>query len=122
MPKSRAQHLLNELRSELRKLARSPSQATQLIAERSTDPYDEAQTNADIEMVITSLNADWETAKNIEDAIEKLNTRDYGICESCERPIPTKRLNAIPWVRRCVECQAQFEQQEAQAYVCGKVA
>jgi hypothetical protein len=55
MLKHHTQHLLDELRSELRKLAKGPSKATQLVAERSTDPIDEAQTTADIEMAITSL-------------------------------------------------------------------
>ncbi len=122
MLKRHTQHLLDELRSELRTLAKAPPKAAQLVAERSTDPFDEAQTTMDIEMAITGLHADWETAKAIRDAIAKIRTGDYGVCESCGCGIPAKRLQAIPWARLCVECQAQWEEQQAQAEVYAKIA
>jgi len=122
MLKHHTQHLLDELRSELRKLAKGPSKTAQLVAERSTDPIDEAQTTADIEMAITSLNADWETARAIKDAIVKVKTGEYGICESCGCRIPAKRLQAIPWARMCVECQAQLEKHQTEAAVYAKIA
>jgi DnaK suppressor protein len=122
MLKHHTQHLLDELRSELRKLAKGPSKAAQLVAERSTDPIDEAQTTLDTEMAITSLNADWETANAIKDAIAKVKTGDYGVCESCGCRIPAKRLQAIPWARLCVECQAQLEKHQTEAVVYAKIA
>jgi DnaK suppressor protein len=30
---------------------------------------------------------------------------DFGYCDDCGDPIPTKRLELIPWARRCVACQ-----------------
>jgi len=33
-------------------------------------------------------------------------------CEECEEPIPEARRKAIPGVRLCVNCQAEFEKSQ----------
>ncbi len=30
-------------------------------------------------------------------------------CHRCRRPIPAKRLRAVPTATRCVECQARYD-------------
>ena len=37
------------------------------------------------------------------------NFQIYGICEDCQEPISPARLHALPFARRCVVCQEQFE-------------
>ncbi len=36
-------------------------------------------------------------------------TQIYGICERCKKPIPQKRLKALPWVEYCINCQRNIE-------------
>ena len=48
--------------------------------------------------------------KQIERAIELIREGRYGICESCEHPIPLARLNAVPFTPLCVECQRKREE------------
>lgn len=43
-------------------------------------------------------------------ALERLRTGDFGICRSCEGPIPRRRLLAIPWAEHCVPCQEQLHE------------
>jgi DnaK suppressor protein len=38
-----------------------------------------------------------------------LDEGTYGICEDCEVPISQGRLRALPFARRCVDCQRQAE-------------
>ena len=45
--------------------------------------------------------------RQIEDALERLKSREYGICAGCGSAIPSRRLLAIPWARLCVDCQEQ---------------
>jgi RNA polymerase-binding transcription factor DksA len=40
----------------------------------------------------------------IDDALERIDNRSYGLCEVCERPIPLVRLLAVPYGRTCVAC------------------
>jgi DnaK suppressor protein len=41
----------------------------------------------------------------VDEALDRLNAGDYGICLACEEPIPPKRLRAVSWARYCVACQ-----------------
>jgi DnaK suppressor protein len=42
--------------------------------------------------------------EDIDEAIARMGAGTYGLCESCHRPIPLERLEAIPRARRCVAC------------------
>jgi DnaK suppressor protein len=41
--------------------------------------------------------------KEIDDALERIESHTYGICAATGRPIPKTRLRAIPWARYCIE-------------------
>jgi DnaK suppressor protein len=47
--------------------------------------------------------------KNIQEALERIEEGSYGVCQECEEPINTKRLEAIPWALLCVPCQEKQE-------------
>ena len=69
---------------------------------------DQAQMSHD-EFVSLHLNSlDYGQLRLIEEALDRLHAGDYGICLSCEEPIPTKRLHALPWARYCVSCQEEL--------------
>ena len=55
---------------------------------------------------------DYAQLRLIEEALDRLNSGDYGICLSCDQPIPPKRLHAVPWARYCVRCQEAGAEQE----------
>jgi DnaK suppressor protein len=58
------------------------------------------------ESVSLHLNTlDYAQLQLIEAALDRLDSGDYGVCLSCEEPIPPKRLQAVPWARYCVGCQ-----------------
>lgn len=42
-------------------------------------------------------------------SIERYAAGEYGYCEDCGTKIPTRRLQLMPWVTRCVACQANVE-------------
>ena len=82
---------------------------------------DQAQFSSD-ESVSLHLNIlDYRQLRLIEEALDRLDSGDYGICLSCDEPIPPKRLHAVPWARYCVRCQealgagAEREWNEAQS-------
>ena len=69
---------------------------------------DQAQVSHD-EFVSLRLNSlDYGQLKLVEEALDRLRSGDYGVCLACERPIPPKRLQALPWARYCVPCQETF--------------
>jgi DnaK suppressor protein len=66
---------------------------------------DQAQISHE-EFVSLRMNSlDWAQLRLIEEALDRLDSGDYGICLACEEPIPAKRLRAVSWARYCVACQ-----------------
>src|SRR5690349_627960 len=68
---------------------------------------DQAQMSHD-EFVSLHLNGlDYIQLRLVEEALDRIRSGDYGVCLSCEEPIPAKRLHALPWARYCVTCQEE---------------
>jgi RNA polymerase-binding transcription factor len=66
---------------------------------------DQAQITHD-EFVSLHLNSlDYLQLRMVEEALDRLNAGDYGICLACDRPIAAKRLRAVCWTRYCIQCQ-----------------
>jgi DnaK suppressor protein len=72
---------------------------------------DQAQISHD-EFVSSRMNGlDYRQLRLVEEALDRLDAGDYGVCLACDEPIAEKRLRALPWARYCVTCQdnAGFE-------------
>jgi DnaK suppressor protein len=66
---------------------------------------DQAQLSHD-EFVSLHLNSlDYAQLRLVQEALDRLDTGDFGVCLACEEPIPAKRLRVISWARYCVPCQ-----------------
>src|SRR2546426_547422 len=66
---------------------------------------DQAQMSHD-EFISLRLNSlDYAQLRLIQEALDRIEAGDYGICLSCEEQIPVKRLQALPWAKYCVDCQ-----------------
>jgi RNA polymerase-binding transcription factor DksA len=48
-------------------------------------------------------------AGEIRDALARIDKGTFGQCEQCGKTIPQARLEAIPFVRFCVKCAADFD-------------
>lgn len=75
-----------------------------------------------IDAAIQTLERDRESAveaslrallDEIEQALQRLRTGVYGVCERCQRPISQQRLRAIPYATLCIECKSHQERAHA---------
>ena len=66
-------------------------------ADIGTDAYD-------LENTIGLLEGERQMLRDIDQALSSIELGVYGHCEACQKPIPVKRLEAIPWARYCVGC------------------
>ena len=48
----------------------------------------------------------------IDQALEKIEQNEYGLCESCGEEIGLKRLEARPVAELCIDCKAEQERLE----------
>jgi DnaK suppressor protein len=76
-------------------------------ADRVSDE-DQAQASHE-EFVSLRLNGmEYRQLRDIQSAIQKIRSGEFGVCENCEEPIAQKRLRAIPWAKFCISCQEAY--------------
>jgi DnaK suppressor protein len=73
------------------------------------NPADIGSENFSQEFSLELLQRDEATLAEIDEALDRVQAGTFGLCESCEEPIPKVRLNAVPHARFCVECQRKNE-------------
>ena len=84
--------------------------AEELWTERYADPIEDMQSEISADLAVCAINTDWQTRRAIRLALDRMETGEYGLCESCGGPIQPKRLKALPWATKCVACQEAAEQ------------
>jgi RNA polymerase-binding transcription factor DksA len=65
----------------------------------------------DRDFALSVLAKEQDALYEIEEALVRIRKGFYGICELSNRKIPQARLEAIPFARLTVECQAQWEKE-----------
>jgi len=86
--------------------------AQQQLAGRDTglaDLSDIASGGFEDELAIGLMASEAATLEKIDSAIKRINDGTYGMCVDCEKPIPKKRLEFLPYAQRCMECEGNRE-------------
>lgn len=78
------------------------------------DTYDLASDARDREISHILTDRDRQRVQAIDEALGRVDDGSYGICESCEGEIAEARLQALPFTRLCVSCQAEREKEAKQ--------
>ena len=65
----------------------------------------------DRDFALSVLAKEQDALYEIEQALRRIQSGAYGICEMSSRKVPQARLEAIPFARLTVECQAQWEKE-----------
>jgi DnaK suppressor protein len=52
--------------------------------------------------------------REVEEALSRVGTEEYGVCLECGEEISTKRLAAVPWAKYCLTCQDLVSQRRDQ--------
>lgn len=76
-------------------------------ADAGSDAYDR-------DFALSLLSKEQDGLYEIEQALGRIDKGTYGICEMSYKVIPILRLEAIPFARLTVECQAQWEKEKGQ--------
>lgn len=80
--------------------------------EQFPDMSDQATAEVDQNFILRLKEREQKLIKKIDEALERMATHTYGICERCGEPIPHKRLKARPVTTLCIECKTQQELEE----------
>ena len=76
------------------------------MADLGTDNYEQ-------EFALGLMDSERKLLREIDDALQRIEQKTYGICEGTGKPIPKARLKAQPWARHCVQYARMLEQGRA---------
>jgi RNA polymerase-binding transcription factor len=76
------------------------------------DPTDQAVAELDNNFLLKLRGREQRLIKKIDEAISRIDSGTYGICESCGEQISVKRLEARPMTTLCIDCKKMQEEEE----------
>lgn len=78
------------------------------------DPNDRASQESDIALELRNRDRERKLIKKIDEALERIENGEYGLCESCGVEIGLQRLEARPTATLCIDCKTLEEMREKQ--------
>ena len=110
----RLRHILLARRQEVQQqidelLAQHRADQTRLREESVADNEDLSTQNSNSHQQLSILEVRNQVRLQLDTALQRLEEGTYGLCEDCQRPITEERLKALPFARRCIDCQRQAE-------------
>ncbi len=65
--------------------------------------------NYDQEFTLSLIENEQVVLEQINDALVRVDSGSFGICDECGEPIAKPRLQAIPYAKYCIECAREME-------------
>jgi len=86
-------------------LARVLRKRDDIAIEKSADQMDEIQYASERYLAIRSVDRDSRLLRQVKAALRRIHDGIFGTCTDCESAISPKRLAAVPWAPRCIQCE-----------------
>ena len=80
-----------------------------IAIEKSADQMDEIQYASERDLAIRNVDRDSSLLRDVRSALWRIRDGGFGACLECACPISPKRLAAVPWASRCIQCQEADE-------------
>jgi DnaK suppressor protein len=111
--RERYKKVLQERKQELNhQLSEFYSESKAVETGIAQDVGDKAESSYTKEFLLSLSDSERQKLGLIDEALKRVETPDFGICQSCGTKIAKKRLNVVPWAPLCIVCQ-QKEEEEA---------
>jgi DnaK suppressor protein len=76
-----------------------------IAIEKRADQMDEIQYASERDLSIRNVDRESALLRDVKTALRRIHDGSFGTCIECESPISPKRLAAVPWAPRCIQCQ-----------------
>jgi DnaK suppressor protein len=114
MDKKRLEYYKKKLltrRDELVKtITRTEEEGRQADDDPTVDLADKAANSYTKEFLFGQTSTDRNMLNQIDEALKRIRSEEFGQCLSCQEEMQTKRLEAVPWAKHCISCQEKMEQ------------
>lgn len=99
---TKVREILELKQSELAGLLRGRDK---IAIEKCPDQIDEIQYASERDLAIRNMDSKSLLARQVKAALWRLCDGSFGTCIECDAEISPKRLAAVPWAPRCIQCQ-----------------
>jgi DnaK suppressor protein len=96
------QEILERKEAELARVLRNRDG---IAIEKSADQMDEIQHATERDMEIRNVDRESNLLREVKAGLRRIHDGSFGTCIQCDEAISPKRLAAVPWAPRCVQCQ-----------------
>ena len=76
-----------------------------IAIEKSADQMDEIQYASERDLAIRNVDRESTLLRAVKASLLRILDGSFGTCIDCESAISPKRLAAVPWAPRCIQCQ-----------------
>lgn len=83
-------------------------------ASNFADPSDRASQEEEFSLELRTRDRERKLIRKIDEALESIDSDDYGYCEACGVEIGIRRLEARPTATLCIDCKTLAEIKEKQ--------
>ena len=74
---------------------------------------DLASVSYDREFALSLASREQSALNDVDAALAKIDSGEYGNCEQCDHPIDEARLDAVPYAKLCLLCKERQEKNKA---------
>lgn len=102
--------LLEKREELLRLVSKSDQDGREADEEGTQDIADKASNAYTKEFLFHQSNDNRQILVLVDEALDRIKNGGYGVCVECQDEVQPKRLEAVPWARHCIECQAKQDE------------
>lgn len=118
MTKKKLEHfrriLLAQLREHIRHVSEEQAAAIEAADDGAKESADLALRDVIEEIALKLGEHESQMVADIDQALLRIKEGSYGICARCGKPIPERRLEAMPAARYDAQCQTRIEEGRGQ--------
>ena len=110
-------HFRKMLEEMKRELSQDIDRTVHTMQDEATifaDPNDRASQESDMSLELRNRDRERKLIKKIDETIGRIDSGEYGYCDSCGIEIGLKRLEARPTATLCIDCKTLDELRERQ--------
>jgi DnaK suppressor protein len=115
MNKEKLEEFRQLLQSQIDSLLREADKTVSEMTDEKTnfpDPTDRASLESDRNFELRIRDRERKLIMKIQEAMERIDDGEFGVCESCGEEIGEARLRARPVTTLCIDCKTEQERQE----------
>ena len=115
MEKAKLEEFRQLLQEQMDQLLREADRTVSEMTDEKTnfpDPTDRASLESDRNFELRIRDRERKLIAKIREALDRIESGEFGECEECGDPIGGARLKARPVTTLCIECKTEQERQE----------